>query len=70
MPLMALATRFPVSKLVAAREKIPDWLLDVSAMRLLIPGTVQPCRTLLPKGNGQVTTLYFTRLYILFLSSM
>ena len=42
MPLKALATRLPIRELVKALEKIPEWLSDVSASRLLVPGTVQP----------------------------
>jgi hypothetical protein len=38
MPLNALDTGFLVSKLVAARVKIPNWLSNMSAMQLLVQG--------------------------------
>jgi len=62
MPLNELDTRFPERELVAAREKIPDWLSDVSAILLLVPGIVHPCKVSSLNGNGQMTVLYFTLL--------
>jgi hypothetical protein len=50
--------RFPISELGAARAKIPDWLLDVSAMQLLVPGMVHPGRTMSLNRNGQVTIVF------------
>ena len=44
--------------------KMPDWLSFVSAIRLLVPGTVHPDRTPSRNGYGQITTLYLMSLYI------